>query len=296
MSKKAIVPLLLAGALVLGACGGGGSSSEDDRSYDVSGVNKVDEIAALVPDDIAKKGKLNIGAAIDYAPAEFRAEDLNTAIGYEVDFGKAIGKVLGLETNVEHAEFASIIPAIGTKFDLGMSSFTITKERVKQVNMIQFVTVGSSFGVPKGNPSKFDPDNPCGKSVGVQTGTWQEEDIKTISKKCTDAGKEAVKVLSYPTQADVTTNTAGGKADSMYADSTVTQYAVSLTNNQIEEIGGVRDAAPQGVVVAKKNKKLTEAVQKAMQHLMNDGTLNKILEAWGVSDAGLTEAKLNPVS
>ena len=39
---------------------------------------------------------------------------------------------------------------------------------------------------------------------------------------------------------------------------------------------------------------LTEAMQKAMQHLMDDGTWKAILDSWGVEDAALTTAELNP--
>lgn len=69
-----------------------------ERSYDVSGIKKVDEIAALLPAAVAERGTFVVGAAIDYPPAEFRAEDLQTAIGYDVDMSKALGRVLGLET------------------------------------------------------------------------------------------------------------------------------------------------------------------------------------------------------
>lgn len=270
------------------------STSGTDRTYDVSGVKKVDAIANLLPAEVKTKGKITIGAAIDYAPAEFRADDLLTAIGYDVDFGKALGKVLGVQTEVSAAEFASILPGIGTKYDIGISSFTIAAERTANYNMVSYITVGSSFAVQKGNPKNFNADEICGQSIGVQTGTWQEKDLGELSKKCVAAGKKAVETLSYATQSDVTTNLAGGKIIAMYADSTVSDYAVTLTNGQLQTIGGVRDAAPQGVVIAQKDKALTEAIQKAVQQLMDDGTWNKILANWGIKDAMLTKAEINP--
>ena len=293
-------------AVTLTACGAdattpdgsasAGSVAADpaDRSYDVSGVQKVDEIAALLPQEIAETGKLIVGASTDYAPAEFRAEDLQTAIGYDVDLSKALAQVLGLEAEVQDAEFASILPAIGTKFDVGISSFTIRPDRIQEANMISYITAGSSYAVKKGNPENLDPDDVCGQSIAVQTGTWQEEEITTFSADCTAAGKEAIEILSYPRQSDATTNVVGGKAAAFYADSPVASYASALTGDQLEVVGGIRDAAPQGIVVAKDDAELTEAMQKAMQHLMDDGTWKSILDSWGVEDASLTEAELNP--
>ncbi|MDF1487011.1 ABC transporter substrate-binding protein [Tessaracoccus caeni] len=298
-------------ALSLTACGGnaaepdpgsptsGGTSStpaaeeQTDRTFDTSGVAKVDEIAALVPKKIAERGTLLIGASADYAPAEFRAEDLNSYIGYDVDLGRALGNVLGLEAQVEDAEFASLIPAIGSKTDIGISSFTIREDRIAQANMISYINVGSSFAVQTGNPHGFNPDDVCGASIAVQTGTDQETILGELSGECTAAGKDAVEILSYGRQSDATTNVVGGKAAAFYADSPVAGYAAALTGGQLEVVGGVRDSAPQGIVVSKDDQALTEAVQKAMQHLMDDGTWAAILGQWGVEGA-LTTAELNP--
>lgn len=293
--------LSLAGILALSGCSGsgdpeGGDNSSSDRSYDVSDIAKVDAIADLVPQEIRDSGKLVIGASIDYAPAEFRADDLQTAIGYDVDLGKALGKVLGLETEVSAAEFASLLPGIGSKYDVAISSFTITEERMASYTMISYISVGSSYGVKSGNEAGFDPDDVCGSTIAVQTGTYQEEELTAFSAECTDAGSEAVDILKFGTQSDVTTNVVGGKAEAMYADSTVSSYAVALTSEQIEVVGGVRDAAPQGIVVPMDDAELTDAMQQAMQHLMDEGTWGEILDSWGTKDAALATAEVNPGS
>lgn len=285
----------LIAALSLTACSsdeGDAVTGDADRSYDVSGVEKVDEIAALLPQAIQDKGTLVIGAAIDYAPAEFRAEDLQTAIGYDVDLGKALGKVLGLESEVSAAEFASLLPGIGTQYDIGISSFTITEERSASYNMISYVEVGSSFAVKTGNPDGFNPDELCGQTIAVQNGTWQFDDLEVKKEEC---GGD-LDVLVYGSQSDVTTNVIGGKAIAFYADSTVADYAVAMTNEQLEVIGGVRDSEPQGIVVPQDDEELTAAMQAAMQHLMDDGTWQAIMESWGTEDAALTTAEIYPQS
>lgn len=139
----ALIALAAAAALPLAACadpttssngpstGANASSpSAATTSYDVSAIPTVDEIAALVPDDVAKRGTLRNGASADYAPAEFLGDDSQTPQGYDVDINRALAKVMGLkEGTTNHAEFPTIIPALGTKFDVGISSFTITSER-----------------------------------------------------------------------------------------------------------------------------------------------------------------------
>ncbi|TRY19940.1 ABC transporter substrate-binding protein [Tessaracoccus rhinocerotis] len=299
MRLRPIIAAAATAALALTAC----STPTDetttpaestDRTHDVSGVEKVDEIASLLPADVADSGKLVVGASIDYAPAEFRAEDLQTAIGYDIDLSRALGNVLGLEAEIAAAEFDSLLPGIGTKYDVGISSFTITEERTANYNMISYIEVGSSYAVKAGNPTDFDPENVCGTTIGVQTGTYQEEELVTFNEACTEAGEEAIEVLPYASQSDVTTNVIGGKADAFYADSTVAHYAVELTGGQMEVVGGIRDSAPQGIVVNQDDPELTEAMHAAMQHLMDDGTWEAILTSWGNEDAIITTAEVHP--
>lgn len=297
MRLRALIATALVSVLALSSCSAEeGDTSETDRSFDVSGIEAVDDIAALVPQEIRDRGKLIIGASIDYAPAEFRAEDLQTAIGYDVDLGKALGRVLDLETEVSAAEFASILPGIGSKYDVGISSFTITDDRTANYTMISYISVGSSYAVKSGNEAGFDPDAVCGSTIAVQTGTYQEEELTDFSATCVENGEDEINILKFGTQSDVTTNVAGGKADAMYADSTVSEYSVALTGGQLEVVGGVRDAAPQGIVVPADDPELTSAIQEAMQHLMDDGTWSEILATWGPEDAALPSAEIFPQS
>lgn len=290
--KPRLIALISAAALTLAACGstgeGASASADGDVRFDVSTVKKVDEIAALLPPDIAKAGVLKIASATDYAPAEFRAEDGQTPVGYDIELIKAIGNVLGVKAEVTHAQFDSIIPAVGTKFDASISSFTVTDERIKVVNMIEYIEVGSAYAVQKGNPKGFAPTDPCGKRIAVQTGTYQDEALEKLSaEKCASSPIEIVK---YDAQSEATTNLVGGALDAFYADSQVVGYAITLTDNQLEQVGEVEDSAPQGIIVSQQNPELTQAIAAALQHLMDDGTWNKILTAWGSADAALPKA------
>ena len=145
-----------------------GATPSSVPAYDVSDIPTVDEIAALVPADVKARGTLRNGASADYAPAEFLGDDSQTAQGYDVDITRALAKVMGLsEGTTTHAEFPTIIPALGTKFDVGISSFTITSEREQQANLVSYVEVGSAFGVANGNYTNYDPTNPPGNAHDV---------------------------------------------------------------------------------------------------------------------------------
>lgn len=71
-----------------------GSKSSELTGYDVSSVQKDDDIAKLLPDYVTKDGKLTIGMDTSYAPAEFLAEDGKTPVGFDVDIAKAVQAAL----------------------------------------------------------------------------------------------------------------------------------------------------------------------------------------------------------
>ena len=100
-TKKILATLTLAGTVTaMAACADPTTSSNSENapsatasrtaSYDVSTIPTVDEIAALVPDDIKKRGTLRNGASTGYAPAEYMDTDGQTPIGYDVDINKAL--------------------------------------------------------------------------------------------------------------------------------------------------------------------------------------------------------------
>ena len=275
-----------------GSSDASGSSKSSTEAFDVSGIQKDDAIAALLPSSVTADGKLLVGTDTSYAPAEFLAEDGKTPVGYDVDLTKALGKVFGLETENQTSTFDSIIPSVGSKYDLGISSFTITPERSEAVDFVSYYKAGSTWAVKKGNPEKFDSANLCGLKIAVQTGTTQEEEVNADNEKC--PADKKIEVLSSKLQTDVTTNVVTGKAVAFYADSPVAGYAISQTDGQLESFGEDVGVAKQGVAIKKGDTATAEAVQKAIQKLMDDGTYAKLLDHWGVSSGSIDKAEINP--
>lgn len=263
-------------------------------SYDVSSVKQDDELAALLPDSVKADGKLTIGTNPSYAPAEFLDTDGKTQIGYDMDLAHALGNIFGLKTEVVSSNFDTIIPAIGSKYDLGIAAFTITKERMESVDFVSYFTSGMAYAVAKGNPNKVDENNLCGLKVAVETGTVEEEAINETAKQCKADGKKDIAIQSSKQQTDATTAVVTGKADVFFADSPVVGYAIAQTGGQLEQLGKDFDSVPNAIAIKKGDSATTEAVQKAMQKLMDDGTYGKILEHWGVESGALTKAEINP--
>ncbi|MBT1174563.1 ABC transporter substrate-binding protein [Bifidobacterium sp. LC6] len=272
----------------------GSSSSSSTKGFDTSSIKKDDAIAALLPESVAGDGVLTVGTDTSYAPAEFLAEDGKTPVGFDVDLSKALAAVFGLKEKTVSSTFDSIIPSVGSKYDIGISSFTVTKERLDAVDFVTYFKAGSTWVTKKGNPDKVDTSNLCGVKVAVQTGTTQEEEVNAANDQCKADGKAEIDIQSSKLQTDVTTAVASGKASIFYADSPVAGYAIEQTGDTLAALGDDTGVTPEAVAIKKGDSATAEAVQKAMQKLMDDGTYQKILDTWGVSSGAVDKAEINP--
>ena len=252
-------------------------------------------LVAKLPDKIKTAGKIVVGTDATYAPNEFLDTDGKTVVGMDVDVFNAIAAKFGVKVEYVPATFDSIILGVSSsKYDIGLSSFTINDDRKKQVNMVSYFNAGTQWVTQKGNPKKVDPDNPCGLNIGVQKGTVQVDDITARSKKCTDAGKPAITQIVDGDQGKVTTAVIGGKADAMAADSPVGLYAVKQTGGQLEALGAIYDAAPYGIVVPKEQAAFAGAIADALKAIATDGTYKAALTKWGNESGAITSFAVNP--
>lgn len=279
----------VAAALSLSGCtksSESGKGSEAAESSVAVAPAKVDAIAATLPEDVRNSGKLVVGVNIPYAPNEFKDAG-GKIVGFDVDLMNAVAGVLGLTVDYRESDFAKIIPSIdGGTYNVGMSSFTDTKERQKSVDFVDYFSAGTQWAQRPG--TAIDPSDACGKKVAVQATTVQEtEELPAKSKACTEAGKPAIEIVKFDSQ-DAATNAAIlGQVDAMSADSPVTAYAIKQSKGKLEPAGEIFEAAPYGWPV-KKGSPLAESLRKALEHLIETGDYKTIAGNWGV-EAGMID-------
>jgi polar amino acid transport system substrate-binding protein len=283
-------------ALALSACGSSSLSGEPggESAPSVSVSENVD-LASKLPESIKSAGVIKIGTDPTYAPSEFLAGDGKTVQGFDVDLFNQVAAKFGVKTEWQPSKFGSIITGVnGKKYDMGISSFTINPERMKQVDMVKYFNAGTQWATQKGNPKGVDPDNACGKNIAVQTGTVQEtDDLAARQKKC---GNNKINVLSYDSQAQATSAVVTGKADAMLADSPVVAYAVLQTGGKLEALGDIYDAAPYGYVLPKGETEFGQAIVEALKQLEQEGAYKAALEKWGVQQGAISDFTVNPTS
>ncbi len=289
----ALVVLLLAG------CGSSSSNSSSTATTSSSTAasaptGAVAAIASQVPAAIKSKGTLVVGTEAQYAPNEFLASDGHTIIGMDPDLVTALAETMGLKAKFNDAQFEAIIPGIQAgRYDIGASSFTDTKEREKKVDFVTYYNAGISFYAKSGeNPGVESLKDLCGKTVGVEKGTVEQEEAEAQSKACSKEGKKAVTVLSFPGQNQVNLAIASGRAAVGLADSPVVAYQIKQNHGEFTLVGKTYAFAPYGLAVPK-NSGLAKPMLEALKSLMASGKYKAILEKWGIQEGAISEPKIN---
>jgi polar amino acid transport system substrate-binding protein len=294
---KHSIPHLMATAAALalftlaGACGGSDQSASTGTPSSSQGTAAVPSVTAMLPGAIKSKGTLIVAADATYAPNEFIGDDGKTVEGMDADLAKAIAGAAGLKAEVKNATFDSIIPGLAShKYDLGMSSFTDTKEREKTVDFVTYFSAGTSFYVKaQGGPAVNTLADLCGKTVAVEKGTTQQTDAEAQSKKC---GASKVTVLTFPDQNGANLALSSGRAQVGMADSPVAAYLVKQSNGQFKLVGQPYGTAPYGIAMPKGNG-MAPAIKAAMTYLIQHGEYMKILTKWGIADGAIKEPVIN---
>ena len=288
--KSLVAPLALAAAAAFVLTGCVNNEEAPDSGSSAGGsVSADDKLVALLPDDIAKAGVLKIGVDASYAPNEFEADD-GSVTGWDAEIAEAVAAKLGLKVEWEKSLFDAILPKVaGGTLDLGWSSFTDNEERQAQVDFVDYYNAGLQFA--KGKDAE-DLTEWCGITVAIQASTTSEQYLQDASDACVAEGKDAVDMLKSDGQDEATNNAVLGRADYLLGDSPIIQYGVAQSDDALVLSGDVFDAAPYGVVI-EKDGDLIEAIQAAMQAIIDDGTYEDILSEWGVEGGAIDEATIN---
>jgi polar amino acid transport system substrate-binding protein len=291
-----LVTLLLVGLLASG-CGGSSkkAATTTSTSAGTTTTPTVDStVAAEVPSAIKSKGTLTVAADATYAPNEFIGSNGKSVEGMDPDLAQALAGVMGLKVKVVNASFDGIIPGLASgKYDLGMSSFTDTKERQKTVDFVTYFSAGTSFYVKaQGGPTINTLADLCGHSVGVERGTTQADDATAQNTKCKTAGKSGVKVSVFPDQNAANLAISSGRAQVGMADSPVAAYIVKQSNGQFKLTGSSYNTAPYGIAIPKGNG-MTKPILAALKVLMSNGQYKAILSKWNIASGAIKNPTIN---
>jgi polar amino acid transport system substrate-binding protein len=274
--KKIIQSLLIiALVLIVAACG-----TQPDLPETSKNAENQTETSSDTLSQIKEEGVLTIGLDDTFPPMEYR-NDKNELVGFDIEFAEALGKELGVEVEFAPSAWDGILPGLDAKrFDIVLSSMNVTEEREKQVDFVEYFGAGQIIAVASGNPLNIQSvEDLKGKVVGVQmasTGETAAESIEGIKE-----------IKKYNTNTDVFNDMGLGRVDAAVIGEMVGRYYMTTRPGAFEVLGESFQVQPMGIAVRKNDPELSNALEKAVQTLKDNGTLTEISQKW--FDADITQ-------
>ena len=267
-----ILALVLALALVMTGCG----TKKDDTAADAPAVSE-DAAATENTEDTAEDGTLVMATNAEFPPYEYHEGD--EIVGIDVEIAAAIAEKLGMELQVEDMAFDSLIPAIqSNKADMVLAGMTVTEDRLENVNFSDSYATGVQVVIVKEDSDIKSVDDlladGANHTIGVQTATTG--DIYCTSD-IEDAGLGTVE--RYNKGADAIQALLAGKIDCVVIDSQPAKEFVEANEGLtiLDTEYAVEDYA---IALNKDNTELLDKVNDALKELIDDGTIQSILDKY----------------
>ncbi len=234
---------------------------------------------------LVRPGTLTYGVAATFPPFEY--QEGGKLAGFDIDMIEVLGAKLNLKPAALNMDFNGLIPALqGKRIDIINSAMYIKPERAEQVDFIPYLRIGEEVMVRRGNPKKISGvDDLCGKSVAVTLGAIEEIYARDLSKKCTEGGKPAIDVKTFPTAPDSVTAVQTERSDAFFTSTPGASHILQQRPNDFEIVGKTFDANTQiGIAVRRGDAAMKQAVEQALSAMVKDGSFDTLRVKYGLPD------------
>ncbi|MEW6263087.1 MAG: transporter substrate-binding domain-containing protein [Thermodesulfobacteriota bacterium] len=225
-------------------------------------------------DKIKQAGEIKIAMSGAYPPFNF-VNEKNEVIGFDVSIGKEIARRLGVKAVIVTTAWDGILAGLlANKFDTICGSMTITDKRKEVVDFVgPYYRSGRGIFIRAEDKFASLADFK-GHKVGATLGETHEKFART---------QEGWIIQTYKGLPELFLDLENKRIDAIVIDAVPGLIAIKKSGKAIKKVnipaieGGDVNV---GIALRKDNPKLKEAMQKALEAMMADGTYNKIAMEW----------------
>lgn len=217
-----------------------------------------------------EEGKLIMSTNAEFPPYEMTTDDGGFA-GIDIEIAQAIAEHLGLELVIDDMDFDGALLAVQQgKSDIVMAGVTVDEDRLKVMDFSNSYATGVQVIIVK-EGSSITADNFGEHMIGTQRGTTSDiycsDDFGSDHVTTYDSSITAVQALM------------NGQVDCVVVDNAPAQELVKANPGLvILETEYVTENYAIGF--AKGNTELTDAVNKALEELTANGTIQSIIDKY----------------
>lgn len=215
-----------------------------------------------------------MGTNAEFPPFEF--VDGGEIKGIDVDFAKAICKELGYELVIENLDFDTLLNALDSKkVDFVAAGMTVTPDREEQANFTITYYKAKQVLIVKEDSNIQSIEDLVGKRIGVQSGTTGQY----IAEDEIEGAKDNDLITGYSAGSLAVKAVENGQIDAVIIDNLPAQEFVKK-NEGLKIVDGLFEDEEYAMAFNKKDEELLKKFNEAMQKLIDDGTLQEIVDKY----------------
>ncbi|SED57165.1 amino acid ABC transporter substrate-binding protein, PAAT family [Rhizobiales bacterium GAS191] len=250
--------------------------------------------AGQLPDAVKQAGVLHLSVNATYPPIEYKDTQTGKLVGLDIDLGEALAKSLGLRIEWTEVAFAQLMPSLQTgRTDFILSGLSDLPARHDAMDFIDYLKSGAQFYTLAKNSFSV-PEDLCGKRVGtIRSTSFPDQIRKWSAEHCEAQGKPAIEVVGGENTPDVRTQLKQDRIDAAVQGSENIPFMMSQEEGVFKPVGLAFTVLYQGIAFRKSDTEFREAVTDALQALIKDGTYQKTLDTWHLSNNAVSGILIN---
>jgi len=259
--------VLMIGVLLLGACGTADKESSNENENTGSEKAESDLLAK-----VKESGELLVGTEGTYAPFTFHDES-GKLTGFDVEIAEEIASRLGVEAKFMETQWDALFPGLDSKrFDMIANQVGIKPERQEKYDFSDPYITSSAVLVTHA-------DNTDVKGFEDLDGLKSAQSLTSnYGEMAKSYGAELVGVDGFIQAIELLNS---NRVDATINDKlTVLDFQKQKPDAKIQVVAEADDAAQSGLMFRKGSETLVEAVNEALNDMIEDGTYEEISDKW----------------
>ncbi|MCZ8538221.1 amino acid ABC transporter substrate-binding protein [Paenisporosarcina quisquiliarum] len=258
--------LLLTAVFMLSACG---TSKDDNASKDEKNTGSTEsDLLAKVQED----GELLVGTEGTYPPFTYHDES-GKLTGFDVEIAEEIAARLGVKAKFMETQWDAMFAGLDSKrFDMIANQVGIKEERLVKYDFSEpYISSTAVLVTHADNKEVKSFEDLKGLKSGQSLTSNYAEIAKSYGAELVgvDGFNQAIELLNSQ-RVDATIN------DKL----SVLDFQKQKPDAKIQIVAEADDVAQSGLMFRKGNETLVEAVNKALNEMIEDGTYDDISEKW----------------
>lgn len=226
---------------------------------------------------VKAKGTIVMGLDAAFPPMGFREKGSSEIVGFDIDLAREAARRLGLTVTPKAVPWNRIIPALnGGDVDVIWNGLSIVPERQQQMVFSKaYLESRQALVVVKGSKVRGKADL-AGKKVGHQFGSSSERALRGDPATVNTLAE----ISAYPDNRRALDDLAAGRVDAVVMDEVTARYIITHKQGTFVILTDNFGTEQYGVGFRKGDIAFRDAVDKVLDEMKKDGTIDRIAKKW----------------